>query len=166
MQAKPLPSINRLREDLTYNPDTGEIMWAKPRTGVTVGAIAGSVCKHRGYRRINIYQQMWPAHRIAWALHYGVDPHPLTIDHINRDKTDNRITNLRTATQSEQNRNRDNTRIGRRSAMRIAYPDGGTITARSQTLAAWILNMGRRTLCTHLRNGGVTPTGITIAYAE
>ena len=41
------------------------------------------------------------AHRVAWFLHYGEDPGELQVDHKNRIRHDNRISNLRLATQSD-----------------------------------------------------------------
>jgi hypothetical protein len=46
------------------------------------------------------------AHRIAWALYYGEDPYGFEIDHINRNKLDNRILNLRKVTKSQNLLNR------------------------------------------------------------
>ncbi len=47
------------------------------------------------------------AHRIAWALHYGVLPDPsMEIDHINGDRSDNRISNLRLVSQVDNLRNK------------------------------------------------------------
>ena len=45
-------------------------------------------------------------HRVAYALYHDVDPHPFEIDHIDRNKGNNIITNLRLVTVSEQNLNR------------------------------------------------------------
>jgi hypothetical protein len=44
------------------------------------------------------------AHRLAWALHYGEEP-SLEIDHINGERSDNRIANLRLATRGENCKN-------------------------------------------------------------
>ena len=44
-------------------------------------------------------------HRLVWEMHYGKIPKGMVIDHINRNKTDNRIENLRLATKSQNARN-------------------------------------------------------------
>lgn len=44
-------------------------------------------------------------HRIIWEMHFGEIPHGYEIDHINRNRSDNRIANLRLATRHEQNLN-------------------------------------------------------------
>ena len=66
--------------------------------------VAGSLLNN-GYRQVVFNKQFYKAHRIVWALHYG-DPGPHTVDHINGDKTDNRIENLRLADHAEQQRNK------------------------------------------------------------
>ena len=86
----------RLKELLDYDPETGVFTWIKPRTGVPLGAEAGSMT-HDGYRRIVVDQQEYRAHRLAWLYVYGEMPSGV-IDHINRVRDDNRISNLRDVT--------------------------------------------------------------------
>ena len=89
---------------LNYNPDTGVITWKIKRSNrKKAGDIAG-VIDANGYRRIRIRPKLYLAHRIAWLLYYKEWPKNL-VDHINMDVTDNRICNLREATQSQNMRN-------------------------------------------------------------
>lgn len=66
--------------------------------------VVGSLLAN-GYRQVVFSKQFYKAHRIVWALHYG-DPGPHLIDHVNGDKNDNRIENLRLADNAEQQRNK------------------------------------------------------------
>jgi hypothetical protein len=80
-------------EVLSYCPQTGDIRWlVRVNQNVRAGDIAGSF--NRGYRRIRLGKSAYLAHRIAWFLHYGEQP-PNVLDHINGNKADNRIANLR-----------------------------------------------------------------------
>ncbi len=86
-----------MRERLRYNPDTGEFRWRK---GKRAGKIAGSLNRPTGYWAINIrlageYHSV-RAHRVAFLL-MGHTPPP-QVDHINRQRVDNRWKNLRAAT--------------------------------------------------------------------
>jgi hypothetical protein len=63
----------------------------------------GTRCKI-GYRRGCFQGREYYAHRVAWALHTGAWPKG-EIDHINGDKADNRIANLREVTKVENSRN-------------------------------------------------------------
>ena len=51
-----------------------------------------------------INSKPYKAHRVIWKMVYGSDPH--YIDHINGDRTDNRISNLRSVTKAQNNRNK------------------------------------------------------------
>lgn len=59
-----------------------------------------------GYLIIKVKQRQFKAHRIAWLLHYGEFP-SCELDHINRNRLDNRIENLRESTRKQQIKNRD-----------------------------------------------------------
>jgi len=102
-----LPTQQRLKEMLKYNPETGVATYkVAPRFKPWLKGIeAGSKSKRDGYRRIIIGQRSYMAHRVVWKIHYGTDPEKY-IDHINGIKDDNRINNLREATRGQNQLNR------------------------------------------------------------
>lgn len=90
---------SRLKELLHYDPDTGVFVWLVKRPPyISIGSVAGNL-NDRGYRRIEIDKKQHKAHRLAWLYIYGKFPDG-EIDHINREKSDNRIANLRDVTRS------------------------------------------------------------------
>ena len=100
-----------LKEALDYNPDTGIFTWRHrdrvPKTINTrfAGKPAGRVNVRHGYLELTVNYVMYRAHRLAWL--YMTNEWPTDeIDHINRDKLDNRFCNLREATRSINSRNR------------------------------------------------------------
>ena len=107
-QSAKLPNIDLIREWLDYDPQTGLITWKKDRWyNAKQGQQAGSICSTTGYRRIRLgSQKKLQAHRLAWLLHTGSDPYPNEIDHINGNKQDNRISNLRLVTKRKNQLNR------------------------------------------------------------
>ena len=102
-------TAERVRELLHYDPKTGEFTWRVSRGGgVKAGDIAGTINKTKGYRNIWIGGN-YKAHRLAWLYVHGTWPED-QIDHINHVKTDNRIANLRPATNGQNMQNRPHQR--------------------------------------------------------
>ncbi len=93
-----------MRSLLRYEPETGDFYWRErvnaPRwNGRYAGRLAG--CKNpNGYVKIEIFNQPFWAHRLAWLYVHGEWP-PDQIDHKDRVKGDNRITALRLSTQGQ-----------------------------------------------------------------
>lgn len=92
-----------LRKYLRYDPTSGAFTWLTSQGSAVNGKPAG--CTHpRGYRRIVINGRQYQEHRLAWLYVYGDWPE-YTIDHINGDKADNRIANIRDVPIKENCRN-------------------------------------------------------------
>ena len=103
-----------LQSRYKYNPNTGEFT----RICYTGGKHFGRTLKKRNnksisghpvYQNITINDKAYPAHKLAWLYMTGEYP-DCFIDHINRDSTDNRFSNLRKASYAENNRNKSMSR--------------------------------------------------------
>lgn len=96
--------IEELRQALQYEPETGILRWKiSPRNDVNPGDIAGSL-DTEGYVILSFKGHPYKAHRLAWMYVHGALPDK-NIDHINQNKQDNRIANLRLCTNSENHQN-------------------------------------------------------------
>ena len=103
----------RLRELLHYDQETGILRYAVARWGrqhVVVGSVAGTN-DGQGYRKHMIDGRPYKAHRLAWLYTHGVWPAG-EVDHINGQRSDNRMSNLRDVPRVT---NSENFRIARRS---------------------------------------------------
>ncbi|MGL9722000.1 HNH endonuclease [Symbiopectobacterium sp.] len=93
-----------MKKILNYDPIEGVFTWAvKPNRRIRIGDTAGTLHKH-GYVYITINKKLYRAHRLAWFFFFGRWPEK-EIDHINGVKNDNRISNLREATSSQNHQN-------------------------------------------------------------
>jgi len=117
---RPTPEL--IRQFVEYNQNTGKFRWKTTSPDMFTAGIrtveqkcamfnarlegreAFTADNGQGYKSAVIRGFRTGAHRVAWAMHYGSWPKH-TIDHINGDKTDNRIENLRDVTKSENCRN-------------------------------------------------------------
>ena len=140
--------ISLIRQLLSYEPDTGCMYW-KPRTpelceptkansAETVCSIfnarwAGQPALRRldqvGYLGGRLLKKIVKTHRIAWAIHYGEWPE--VIDHINGNRADNRIVNLRSVTHKDNAINRVIGEAGNGS-------DVGLVKTAAGSWAAWV----------------------------
>jgi hypothetical protein len=91
----------RLKELFYYDKKTGFFKRVKgiASKGGSINNIAGCLTV-RGYWKICVDGKQYTAHRLAWLYVYGNFPEGF-IDHINRIKVDNKISNLRVVTRSE-----------------------------------------------------------------
>jgi len=108
-------TAERLREVLDYEPETGVFTRLVAKRGYRAGGVSGSIMKI-GYVEIGVDGGRYLAHRLAWLWVYGVLPTG-HIDHIDGDKSNNRITNLRDVERAVNMQNlrtarRDNTSCG------------------------------------------------------
>lgn len=99
METNHMIDQKQLKELLDYNPETGAFTWKIKHSRKTViGKQAGSIS--HGYVLIRINGILYRAHRLAWLYMHGVWPSK-NIDHINRQRHDNKFVNLRDVGQSE-----------------------------------------------------------------
>lgn len=108
--------IKYLNECFEYHPESGEFKWkVRPRShfkrdgdhagfntayaGKQAGSIGGN-----GYVGVGLLGKRMQVHRLIWLIVYGEEPK--CIDHINGNRTDQRISNLRNVSVEENNRNR------------------------------------------------------------
>lgn len=108
---KPLPSAERLKLLLDYDPETGRLTHARQKRGRgRNGEKAGSV-NAKGYVTLCVDGCRYYAHRVVWKIMTGEDPKG-PIDHHNGRRSDNRWANLRPA---DEQKNGWNAVVGRRN---------------------------------------------------
>lgn len=117
MAEKTLLDPALLRQLLRYEPDTGLLFWHRRPVEMFPDKRAWKIWNTRyagkeaftsgkdGYRNGRIFNRPFRAHRVIWAIFYGENP-AMEIDHINGDRSDNRIDNLRHIAGAENQRNK------------------------------------------------------------
>ncbi len=92
------------RAALDYDPETGVLVWRINRKSNKVKGMPAGWLSEKGYICLCYNNIDYLAHRIIWLIYYGQWPNK-QIDHINQDRSDNRISNLRDVSALENNRN-------------------------------------------------------------
>lgn len=125
-----------LRAELVYDPATGHF-YRPGRLDKPAGAVDS-----KGYVRIYYRGKSYAAHRLAWLFVTGGAPTGV-IDHINRDRRDNRVYNLRDVSSSENNMNRVK-----------VYPCGERNRNPAHNVSRYVLKSGEERFCVNFSYKG------------
>jgi len=98
-----------VKKFLNYDSTTGKFTWiSRYLPGIKLGSeatyVAGSL-PDGGYKQLSLFGKIYKAHRLAWLYVYGDLPDK-QLDHIDHDRTNNKITNLRLASQHTNMKNK------------------------------------------------------------
>lgn len=100
------PTQERLLELFEYNPNTGSFKRLKDMgRAAKKGMVIFGTKNSKGYLAIRVDGSRFQTHRLAWIISNGDIQSGLQIDHINRDRSDNRLCNLRLVTHMENGHN-------------------------------------------------------------
>lgn len=113
------------------------LIHAKDRHKVQAGTPVRASKGPNSYRVVKLLGKTHRLHRVIWELHNGPIPAGMEVDHIDRDKENNRIGNLRLATKSQNACNRAN-KVGKE------LPKGVIFLARDNLYQARIMKQGVR----------------------
>lgn len=97
-------TVERAREVLSYCPETGELTWRVSLSNSTLAGQGAGTQDSKGYLQTAVDRRKYRNHRLSWFIYYGVWPKDM-LDHVDGDKTNNRMVNLREANNSHNKQN-------------------------------------------------------------
>jgi len=128
-------TVDLLNELFTYDRETGKLYWKSARQGVTVGKEVGTIAT-TGYRTLGINGKTYKTHRIVFLMHKGYLP--AILDHIDRDRLNNRLENLRPASYNQNQHNRKLNNNNKTGFKGVSY------NVKAKAFMANINHQGRR----------------------
>lgn len=129
--------LAEVKRFLSYDANAGSFTWIESRSRTAkAGMQAGSKDNH-GYIKVMFQQKLYKAHRLAWFYVYGEWPAG-QIDHINGDRADNRISNLRIVSNKQNQEN-----VGRKANNTSGYR-GVSFYRKSGKYEAHIRHNGKK----------------------
>ena len=118
----------QLRALMHYDPETGLFTrLVRSNRNTQIGETAGTTKSQ--YVVISIKGRLYPAHRLAWLYVHSAWP-SCDIDHIDGDKRNNRLKNLRDVTKSVNMQNRKRAQANNQSKLAGAMKNNGSWMAR------------------------------------
>lgn len=106
-----------------YNTKTGLLHWAVDKQRVRKGDVAGYTTS-QGYIYVQVDGKLYPSHRLVYLMFNDVDIGENHIDHIDGNKTNNRIENLRLVSPAINNRNKPMTSRNKSGEMGVSWHKG------------------------------------------
>jgi hypothetical protein len=139
-------------EDILYDPVSGKLFWKTSSKGRQAGSEIGTF-DNGGYLVFQYKYKQYKTHRVAWFLHNKV--WPSQIDHINKDRSDNRLMNLRDTTTSVNQHNRS-----------MPLPSSGVVGAHySKKRKNWVASIRLEGKSVFLGSFNC-PTAASLAYLK
>jgi len=124
MTSDNIPEPHVLRQLLRYDPDTGKFLWKErkqsPQFSARYADKEALTSVRHGYMFGEIFNKPVAAHRVAFTIHHGRHPKG-EVDHINGDRSDNRISNLREVTRTVNARNMKKSAANRSGVTGVSF---------------------------------------------
>lgn len=113
-------TLQRANEAFRYDPDTGFLTWRSTLNSRSPAGTPAGSRSNRGYQRIKVDGERYQAHRVAWLIYYGVWPSG-QIDHIDNNRINNAISNLRECNTAQNQHNQPLRRANRSGAKGVSW---------------------------------------------